>query len=114
QSQGFAVTAVRVRLHVALMHRGDRADRNGLLSLAEVGRSLDLAGREELLNLLLEDPDLHHLPVPPSQRLCRQLTGPLSGRHGAGRPPRSGYAASNFIARRGILRVLGAEEWETR
>src|SRR5207245_4340807 len=28
--------------------------------------------------------------------------------------PRSGYAARNFIARRAILRVLGAEEWETR
>ena len=39
-------------------------DRDGLLALAEVGGALDVAAHEELLDLLLEEPDLHHLAVP--------------------------------------------------
>ena len=64
QRERLAVTAVRVRLDVARLHGRDRPDRDRLLALAQVRRALDQTGHEELLDLLLEDPDLEHLAVP--------------------------------------------------
>ena len=64
QGERLAVTAVGVGLDVALAHGRDGADRDGLLALAEVGGALDQAGHEQLLDLLLEQPDVPHLAVP--------------------------------------------------
>ena len=64
--QRVAVPAIGDRQVVVGPHRRDRADRDGLLPLAEMGRALDQALHEELLHLLLEQPDLDHLPVPPN------------------------------------------------
>src|SRR5581483_12334985 len=61
-----AMAAVGDRQVVAILERADRADRDRLLSLAEVRRPLDLAFHEELLDLVLEEPDLQHLPQPGS------------------------------------------------
>ena len=62
------MAAVGVGLDVARLHRRDRPDRDGLLALAEVRGALDEAAHEELLDLLLEEPDLHHLAVPAGER----------------------------------------------
>ena len=40
------------------------ADRDRFLALAQVGRALDLAAHEQLLDLLLEEPDADHRRVP--------------------------------------------------
>ena len=64
QGERLAVAAIRVGLDVARLHRRDRADRDRLLALAEVGRALDQPGHEQLLDLLLEQADPDHRPVP--------------------------------------------------
>ena len=64
QCQRLAVTAVGVGLDVALAHRRDGTDRDGLLALAQMGRALDEAAHEQLLDLLLEQSDGPHLVVP--------------------------------------------------
>ena len=57
QRQRLAVAAVGVGLDVARAHRRDGPDRYSLLALAQVGRALDQAGHEQLLDLLLEQAD---------------------------------------------------------
>src|SRR5262249_21588285 len=73
---------------VALLERADRADRDRLLPLAEMRRALDLALHEQLLHLLLEEPDLEHLgqPADPLVRLGRthDIASFGSGRSGPG------------------------------
>src|SRR5215204_1070130 len=58
------MAAVGVRLDVAWAHRGDGPDRDRLLALAEVRSALDLPAHEQLLDLLLEQPDADHRLVP--------------------------------------------------
>ena len=64
QGERLAVAAVGVGLDVARLHRRDGADRDRLLALAQVGRALDLPAHEQLLDLLLEQPDADHRAVP--------------------------------------------------
>src|SRR5207245_8862491 len=49
-----AMAAICVRLDIARPHGRDGSDRDGFLPLTEVRGPLDLAGQEELLDLLLE------------------------------------------------------------
>ena len=59
-----AVAAIGDRQVVVVPQRRDRADRDRLLTLAEMGRPLDQPLHEELLHLLLEQPDLEHPAIP--------------------------------------------------
>jgi hypothetical protein len=67
------VPAIRVRLDVTWLHRRDRPDGHCLLPDAKVRRALDLAAHEELLDLLLEDPDPQHLLKPLLKLVVRDL-----------------------------------------
>ncbi len=64
QGQCLAVAAVRVGLDVPGCHGRDGPHRDRLLALAQMGRALDAAAQEELLDPVLEDADADHLPVP--------------------------------------------------
>ena len=64
QCQRLTVPAIGVRLDVARPHGGDGTHGDRLLALTEVRGALDLAGHEEFLDLLLEESDAEHRPVP--------------------------------------------------
>src|SRR5438876_5496114 len=65
-----AVPAVGDREVIAILERADRADADRLLPLAEVRRALDPSFHEQLLHLILEEPDLQHLPQPRDPIAC--------------------------------------------
>src|SRR6266850_756002 len=58
------VSAVRHGHVVVRPEYGDRSDAHGFLALAEMCRALDRALLEELLDLVLEQPDLDHSAIP--------------------------------------------------